>query len=99
MLSRSNKVLSKLYKPASGIHLPLNHDRRAITTLQKGKHTQSQVMLIKLKWASMQANAKVTQFTIATNFTVVKWSDEQFRDQSKQNEGFTDYSGKVYFFF
>ncbi|XP_003973042.1 cysteine desulfurase isoform X1 [Takifugu rubripes] len=35
MLSRSNKVLSQLYKPASWIHLPLNHDRRALATLQK----------------------------------------------------------------
>lgn len=96
MLSRSNKVLSKLYKPASWIHLPLNHDRKALTTLQKGKHTQLQVMLIRLKWPSMQANPKVTQFTIATNFAVVKWSDEQFGDQSKQNEGLTEYSGKVY---
>ncbi|TWW62820.1 Cysteine desulfurase, mitochondrial [Takifugu flavidus] len=35
MLSRSNKVLSQLYKPASWIHLPLNHERRALATLQK----------------------------------------------------------------
>uniref|UniRef100_H3CE72 Cysteine desulfurase n=1 Tax=Tetraodon nigroviridis TaxID=99883 RepID=H3CE72_TETNG len=35
MLSRSNNVLSRIYKAASWRHLPLNHERKAITTLQR----------------------------------------------------------------